>query len=162
MLLRASIVEQRNEQLHGSQAWLARWRSPARPASSLAASTSFSPLYLYWFKQCSEDHESCRGSFRREVKSYERYEIRSRVLRWDAKWLVIGSWFVRNAKDAKEREMEGEVVVLASALSKYVVKKGRFTVSSERRLRSEEHSAKSRNRDTIRSINREVWIVVFM
>lgn len=76
--------------------------------------------------------------------------------------MVIGSWFVRNAKDAKEREMEGEVVVLASALSKYVVKRGRFTVSSERRLRSEEHSAKSRNRDTIRSINREVWIVVFM
>ena len=50
---------------------------------------------------------------------------------WDQKWLVIGSWFVR---PSKKKNGKGEEVVLASALSKYVVKKGRFTVSPERCL----------------------------
>jgi hypothetical protein len=70
---------------------------------------------------------SVHASFRREIQPYERYEVRSRLLGWDAKWLVIGSWFVRPAPKGKN----GEEVVLASALSKYVVKKGRFTVSPE-------------------------------
>lgn len=75
---------------------------------------------------------SVHASFRREIQPYERYEVRSRLLGWDAKWLVIGSWFVRPARKGKK---EGEEeVVLASALSKYVVKKGRFTVSPERCL----------------------------
>jgi len=69
---------------------------------------------------------SVHCSFHREIKPYERYEVRSRVLGWDRKWLVIGSWFVKRRK--------GGEVVLASALSKYVVKKGRFTVSPERCL----------------------------
>ena len=73
---------------------------------------------------------SVHASFRRQVLPYEKYEVRSRVLGWDAKWLVIGSWFIRPAKGKRTEE------VLASALSKYVVKKGRFTVSPERCLRS--------------------------
>lgn len=64
-------------------------------------------------------------SFRREIKPYERYEVRSRLLGWDRKWLVIGSYFIR--------PKTGEV--LASALSKYVIKKGRFTVPPENCLR---------------------------
>jgi Thioesterase-like superfamily len=72
---------------------------------------------------------SVHASFRREIQPYERYEVRSRLLGWDAKWLVVGSWFVKPAKGKKEGEE-----VLASALSKYVVKKGRFTVSPERGL----------------------------
>ena len=59
-------------------------------------------------------------SFRREIKPYEGYQVESRVLGWDEKWMYIGSWFVRKGKGTRE--------VLASALSKYVVKKGRFTV----------------------------------
>lgn len=34
-------------------------------------------------------------SFRREIKLYEKYEIWSRVLCWDEKWLYIVSHFVR-------------------------------------------------------------------
>lgn len=71
---------------------------------------------------------SVHTSFHREIKPYELYEVRSRVLGWDKKWVVIGSWFIRPARKGKEE------VVLASALSKYVVKKGRFTVSPERVL----------------------------
>jgi hypothetical protein len=66
---------------------------------------------------------SVHTSFHREIKPYELYEVRSRVLGWDSKWIIIGSWFVRPG----EKE-----TLLASALSKYVVKKGRFTVSPDR------------------------------
>lgn len=69
---------------------------------------------------------SVHTTFHREIMPYERYEVRSRVLGWDKKWIVIASWFIRPATKGKDE------VVLASALSKYVVKKGRFTVSPER------------------------------
>jgi hypothetical protein len=72
---------------------------------------------------------SVHASFRREIQPYEQYEVRSRLLGWDEKWMVIVSWFVRPARGKKGAE------VLASALSKYVVKKGRFTVSPERSFR---------------------------
>ena len=62
---------------------------------------------------------------------YEGYEVRSRVLGWDKKWLLIGSWFLK-----KRKGKNGEEVVLASTLSKYVVKKGRFTVAPERMFRA--------------------------
>ncbi|KAJ9602222.1 hypothetical protein H2200_013342 [Cladophialophora chaetospira] len=66
---------------------------------------------------------SVHTSFHREIRPYELYEVRSRVLGWDKKWVVIGSFFVRPGN--KE-------TLLASALSKYVIKKGRFTVPPER------------------------------
>ncbi|KAL2394067.1 Thioesterase lcsJ [Exophiala dermatitidis] len=69
---------------------------------------------------------SVHTSFHREIAPYERYKVRSRVLGWDRKWIVVASWFIRPAKRGKEE------VLLASALSKYVVKKGRFTVPPER------------------------------
>ena len=68
---------------------------------------------------------SVHTSFHREIKPYQLYEIRSRLLGWDKKWIIIGSWFVKPGK--KE-------TLLASAISKYVVKKGKFTVSPERCL----------------------------
>ena len=100
---------------------------------------------------------SVHASFLKEIKPYERYDVRSRILGWDQKWVLIGSVFVRpkNGKDrireAKDRarraELEGKTeadakagqddndqgeVLLATCLSKYVVKKGRYTVSPER------------------------------
>jgi hypothetical protein len=72
---------------------------------------------------------SVHTSFHREIKPYELYEVRSRVLGWDQKWLVIASFFIRPATKGRRDE-----VLLASALSKYVVKKGRFTVSPTRCL----------------------------
>ena len=68
-------------------------------------------------------------SFRRELGIYERVEVRSRVLGWDEKWTVILSCFVR------KKGGKGEEELCAAGLSKYVVKKGRFTVAPERVLR---------------------------
>lgn len=143
----------------------------------LLSSTRFSPAEL--------DREGYRGafsiilgsvhaSFLREIKPYERYHIRSRILGWDEKWILIGSVFVRSktAADRKREEQdkrrrakaiaetegqkddtetktsslpiqnssiskdETSEVLLATCLSKYVVKKGRFTVPPERCWRS--------------------------
>lgn len=69
-------------------------------------------------------------SFRREIKPFELYEIESRVIAWDEKWLYTLSFFLRPAKRRGD-----EKTLLASAISKYVVKKGRLTVPPERVLR---------------------------
>lgn len=104
---------------------------------------------------------SVHASFLKEIKAYERYWVRSRVLGWDEKWILIGSVFVRpeNAKDraraAKDRARKAQLLVkseaelkeaeksdkrsevlLATCLSKYVIKKGRYTVPPERCWRS--------------------------
>ncbi|RMZ78942.1 hypothetical protein DV737_g3682, partial [Chaetothyriales sp. CBS 132003] len=76
---------------------------------------------------------SVHTSFHKEIKPYERYEVRSRVLGWDKKWLVLLSFFIRPAKGGGDG---GKEELLASSLSKYVVKKKRFTVSPDRCLRS--------------------------
>ncbi|GLI73903.1 hypothetical protein PoHVEF18_002135 [Penicillium ochrochloron] len=70
-------------------------------------------------------------SFKREIKPYELYEVHSKVISWDKKWMYILSSFVRPASRAG-----GEKTLLATAISKYVVKKGRLTVAPERILRS--------------------------
>lgn len=70
-------------------------------------------------------------SFKREIKPFELYEMHSKVISWDQKWMYILTAFMRPAKQAG-----GEKTLLATALSKYVVKKGRLTVSPERILRA--------------------------
>ncbi|KAI9369267.1 hypothetical protein BJX61DRAFT_536569 [Aspergillus egyptiacus] len=68
-------------------------------------------------------------SFKREIKPYSLYEVQSRVLGWDRKWMYILSFFLAPAgKDGKK-------VLYASSVSKYVVKKGRLTIAPERVLR---------------------------
>ncbi|KAI9041977.1 acyl-CoA thioesterase [Aspergillus affinis] len=70
-------------------------------------------------------------SFKREIKPFERYEIESRLVAWDQKWMYILTFFLRPAKTKG-----GKRTLLASALSKYVIKKGRLTVSPERVMRA--------------------------
>lgn len=70
-------------------------------------------------------------SFKREIKPYELFEIQSKVAAWDQKWLYILSFFLRPEK----RKGEGKTL-FATAISKYVVKKGRLTVPPERVLRA--------------------------
>jgi Thioesterase-like superfamily len=70
-------------------------------------------------------------SFRREVGIYERVKIRSRVLAWDEKWVVIISYFVRNGRNGDNVGGKSEGIC-AVGISKYVLKKGRFTVKPER------------------------------
>ena len=65
-------------------------------------------------------------SFRKEVGIYEKVEVRSRVCTWDSKWIVMISYFVRHQGSQEE--------LCAVGLSKYVCKKGRYTVRPERLL----------------------------
>ena len=131
----------------------------------LLSSTRFSPKELEseGFKgPFSVVLGSVHTSFLKEIKAYERYQVRSRILGWDKKWILIGSVFVRAENESdrrrskKDRERraklagkrveelaeeeqrvhKGRETLLAVCLSKYVVKKGRFTVPPERCWRS--------------------------
>lgn len=93
-------------------------------------------------------------SFKREIGIYEPFEMWTRVLCWDRKWiytithfvkkgtvkpsayiLTDGSWFGKKGYtvvDGNERSAElDEKAIFASAISKYVVKLGRLTVHPE-------------------------------
>ncbi|OJJ42488.1 hypothetical protein ASPZODRAFT_105211 [Penicilliopsis zonata CBS 506.65] len=63
--------------------------------------------------------------FKREIKPYQRYEVVSRVLTWDEKWVYIVSYFVKPG--GRQPAEITEDSILASALSKYVFKQGRQT-----------------------------------
>jgi len=107
--------------------------------------------------------------FKREIKPYERYDIWTRVLSWDRKWIYLVSHFVKEGtvqptdwslqpwkKSAKRsRDKAGtstpggvgkeekagtgaassderwKKAVFATSVAKYVIKKGRLTVSPE-------------------------------
>jgi hypothetical protein len=95
--------------------------------------------------------------FHREIKPYQPYEVWSRILSWDEKWIYIVTHFVvRGAyrpeqfclqDDTAERpscpmEYDGAVTqekkrrsVFASAVSRYVFKQGRKTYPPERMLK---------------------------
>ncbi|RPB18723.1 hypothetical protein L211DRAFT_795920 [Terfezia boudieri ATCC MYA-4762] len=70
--------------------------------------------------------------FRREIKPFEKYEMRSRVLSWDGKWIWVVSHFVKCGSNGKDHDMAKRIY--ASCLSKYVCKEGRKTVPPEQVL----------------------------
>ncbi|MCJ1264896.1 hypothetical protein MMC22_004771 [Lobaria immixta] len=99
-------------------------------------------------------------SFRREIKPFQAYEMWSRVLAWDQKWIYIVTHFVKpgsakphaytsngfppgkknkTATPDKSATRNGTPAtpaipqdrVLASAISKYVLKLGRLTINPE-------------------------------
>ena len=94
-------------------------------------------------------------SFKREIGIYEGFEMWSRMLCWDRKWIYVvthfvkkgtvkpsayiladGSWFggkgYKTVKgNGKLDEDVDEKAIFASAISKYVVKLGRLTVHPE-------------------------------
>jgi hypothetical protein len=107
---------------------------------------------------CALGAVSC--SFKRELKPYESYELWTRVLSWDEKWVYIVTHFVRKGAvmpskytlypqqnsfsegEVKRRSSDSSVdsvksneAVVATALSKCVFKQGRRTVSPTYMLR---------------------------
>ena len=86
-------------------------------------------------------------SFRKEINPFEKYEMWTRVLSWDRKWLYMVTHFVRKDKVKprrfsmypKQKNKNGgtrlvekkEDAVIASAISKLVFKKGRLTIPPE-------------------------------
>jgi len=71
-------------------------------------------------------------SFKKEIKPYAGYEMWSRVLSWDRKWMYIVTHFVEKGtvKPGATNTKPGhwEKRIHASAVSKYVFKIGRLTV----------------------------------
>ncbi|MCJ1463382.1 hypothetical protein MMC07_001989 [Pseudocyphellaria aurata] len=83
-------------------------------------------------------------SFRREIKPLQAYEMWSRVLAWDQKWIYIVTHFVKPGgsiarKNKNKTQTATEKTppapdsnrVLASAVSKYVLKLDRLTIHPE-------------------------------
>ncbi|KAI1394376.1 capsule polysaccharide biosynthesis protein [Hypoxylon trugodes] len=77
-------------------------------------------------------------SFKKELQPYQKYDMWSRVLSWDRKWLYIITHFVErgaikpdswDASSFNEGKPQGwEKKIHATAISKYVFKIGRLTV----------------------------------
>lgn len=98
-------------------------------------------------------------NFKREIKPYERFEIWTRVLAWDRKWIYLVSWVVkegvvvpdevalqsghavrksrgaRAGETEEERKQRWQKAVFATSVAKYVVKKGRLTIAPEKVFR---------------------------
>jgi hypothetical protein len=82
------------------------------------------------------------ASFRRAIKPWGKYEVVSRVLCWDEKWIYVGSWFVvpgsmgigKSAGSSEKMPEPMSKYVYASAMAKYVIKAGKVTVPPERLL----------------------------
>lgn len=90
-------------------------------------------------------------NFHREIKPYRRYEIWTRLMTWDRKWLYIVSHFVESGTFkptgyslqarrrghkrveslSKEDRARLKRKIFASSVAKYVVKKGRLTIPPE-------------------------------
>ncbi|KAK6001446.1 hypothetical protein QM012_002777 [Aureobasidium pullulans] len=92
--------------------------------------------------------------FRKEIKPLEKFEVWTRLLSWDDKWIYIVSHIVKRGakkpsnyflqewrngkKGGKKQIKEGEdkiKSIYATSLAKYVVKKGRLTIAPEIVLR---------------------------
>ncbi|KAJ6125120.1 hypothetical protein N7471_012437 [Penicillium samsonianum] len=80
--------------------------------------------------------------FKREIKPLQRYEVWSRVLSWDEKWLVLVSYFVKAGThksvmralqkgDQNKEGSEAQKAILAVAVTRYVFKDGRRTAPPE-------------------------------
>lgn len=92
-------------------------------------------------------------TWRKEIGPYEQYELWTRVLSWDEKWIYLVSHFVKagkfvpseyamqpgskpkkSRKEARE-EKDPQKAVFASSIARFVFKNGRKTVPPEQALR---------------------------
>ncbi|GAQ12107.1 uncharacterized protein YBR096W [Aspergillus lentulus] len=70
-------------------------------------------------------------SFKREIPAYMKYEVQSHIASYDEKWIYIVTYFLQPRKGEKASAETDEVRrkrLLAVSISKYVLKKGRYTV----------------------------------
>jgi hypothetical protein len=89
--------------------------------------------------------------FKKEIKPYKKYEMWTRLLCWDRKWFYLVTHLVKpgvaqprawtlqpwkKSKTVKEGVEEDTLrkAVYATAIAKYVIKRGRITVSPEQAL----------------------------
>ncbi|KAL8839744.1 MAG: hypothetical protein Q9170_001615 [Blastenia crenularia] len=99
-------------------------------------------------------------NFRREIKPFQGFEMWTRILCWDRKWVYIVGFFVERGVGAEgtrggrkeklsggrkggegmskeeEKKKGSHPAIFATGLAKYVCKRGRITVSPERILQA--------------------------
>lgn len=69
-------------------------------------------------------------TFKREIPAYAKYEVKSHVASFDQKWIYIVTYFLKPGKGKKGQD-DPEALkkrLYAVSISKYVLKKGRYTV----------------------------------
>ncbi|GKZ29535.1 hypothetical protein AbraIFM66950_005372 [Aspergillus brasiliensis] len=69
-------------------------------------------------------------TFKREIPAYTKYEVKSHVASFDQKWIYIVTYFLKPGKGKKGQD-DPEALkkrLYAVSISKYVLKKGRYTV----------------------------------
>lgn len=71
-------------------------------------------------------------NFKREIPAYMKYEVKSHVASFDQKWIYIITYFLKPGKGSSKKGQDNSEVqqkrLLAVSISKYVLKKGRYTV----------------------------------
>ncbi|RAL15817.1 acyl-CoA thioesterase [Aspergillus homomorphus CBS 101889] len=72
-------------------------------------------------------------NFKREIPAYTKYEVKSHIASFDQKWVYIVTYFLKpNTRPAKSGATEDPEKLMkrlyAVSISKYVLKKGRYTV----------------------------------
>ncbi|KAH6695627.1 hypothetical protein F5X68DRAFT_244360 [Plectosphaerella plurivora] len=89
-------------------------------------------------------------TWHREIKPYQAYELWTRIVSWDEKWLYVVTHFVhpgvfvpeeyvmqpsrRGVVKDKKKEMDRAKVVFASSVARYVFKNNRKTIPPEEAL----------------------------
>ncbi|KAM0547813.1 hypothetical protein ACHAPJ_010159 [Fusarium lateritium] len=91
-------------------------------------------------------------TWRKEIKPYVRYELWTRILSWDEKWLYVVTHFVKpgvfssdeyvmqprkkvNARNNSKEDIEPLKTIYASSVARYVFKNNRRTIPPEEALR---------------------------
>ncbi|KAK1711606.1 capsule polysaccharide biosynthesis protein [Colletotrichum acutatum] len=70
-------------------------------------------------------------TFKKEIKPGAAFDMQSRVLTWDKKWLYIVTHFVEKRKEGN-KIAQTSPLIYATAISKCVVKAGRLTVPPQK------------------------------
>ncbi|CCH43390.1 hypothetical protein BN7_2938 [Wickerhamomyces ciferrii] len=91
------------------------------------------------------------STFKKEIKPYQKYEVKNRILGWDQKWLFILSKFVSIGK-------KGEVIH-AVCITKYVLKDGRKTVSPRDALKFCGYQVEKYEKESEKGVELVKWFV---
>ncbi|CCH43387.1 putative secreted protein [Wickerhamomyces ciferrii] len=90
-------------------------------------------------------------TFKKEIKPFQSYQVKHRILGWDRKWLFILSKFVSTGE-------KGEIIH-AVCITKYVLKDGRKTISPKEALKFCGYQIEQYEEEAKRGVDLVKWFV---
>lgn len=63
------------------------------------------------------------------MKPFCPYLVKSAVPAWDSRWIYVGPWFLQDVKVSQGISSAATALPYATSLTKYIIKKGRITVT---------------------------------